>query len=90
MLVDITALASGSRYVPLMAEAIILFSGDNLWTQKLDRPKKNWVHGVLLGISILALTAGIACEIWRKQDRGSTHFVSNHAITVLNTYITSQ
>lgn len=64
-----------------MAEAIILFSGDSLWTLRLERPKKNWVHGVLLTISVLALTAGIACETWRKNDTGSSHFVTNHAIT---------
>lgn len=80
---------STAAYVPLMAEAIILFSGDNLWSQQLERPKKNWIHGVLLGISISALTAGIACEIYRKNSRGpgATHFVSNHAITGLVSWL---
>ncbi|XP_023310513.1 uncharacterized protein LOC108907711 [Anoplophora glabripennis] len=70
-----------------MAEAIIVFAGDNLWSQGLERPKKNWVHGVLLGISIVALTAGIACEIWNKNDRGFQHFVSDHAITGLVSWL---
>lgn len=78
---------STGAYVPLMAEGIILFSGDNLLTQKLDRSKRSWVHFVLLGISILAVTAGIACEIYRKNDRGSQHFVSNHAITGLASWV---
>ncbi|XP_018567751.1 cytochrome b561 domain-containing protein 2-like [Anoplophora glabripennis] len=78
---------STAAYVPLMAEAIIVFAGDNLWSQGLERPKKNWVHGVLLGISIVAVTAGIACEISRKNDRGAPHFVSDHAITGLVSWL---
>ncbi|XP_018567784.1 cytochrome b561 domain-containing protein 2-like [Anoplophora glabripennis] len=78
---------STAAYVPLMAEAIILFAGDNLWSQGLERPKKNWVHGVLLGISIVSVTAGIACIISGKNDRGTAHFVSNHAITGLVSWL---
>ncbi|KAJ8980662.1 hypothetical protein NQ317_017588 [Molorchus minor] len=75
------------KYVPLMAEGIILFSTDNLWTQKLDRSRKYWPHGVLLGISIAAVTAGISAEIHRKRQSGRSHFVSDHAITGLVSWI---
>ncbi|KAJ8929109.1 hypothetical protein NQ314_018223 [Rhamnusium bicolor] len=69
-----------------MAEGIILFSGDNVWTQSLDRTKKYWLHGILLGISIAAVTAGIGCEIYRKNVNGNSHFVSDHAITGIACY----
>ncbi|KAJ8962906.1 hypothetical protein NQ318_001317 [Aromia moschata] len=78
---------STGAYVPLMAEAIILFAGDNLWTQELDRPKKYWLHGILLGISIVSVTIGIGYEINRKNESGRPHFVSNHALTGLVSWI---
>lgn len=62
-----------------MAEGIILFAGDNVWSQELDRPKKYWVHGVLLFLGTAFLTAGMAIEIDMKGNR--SHFTSIHGLT---------
>lgn len=62
-----------------MAEAILLFAGDNVWTQDLDRKTKYWIHGILLLLGCGLLTAGISIMI--NQKGGVNHFVSTHAIT---------
>lgn len=62
-----------------MAEGILLFAGDNVWSQELDRKKKYWVHGVLLFLGTVCLTAGIALEIDIKGNR--KHFTSKHGLT---------
>lgn len=62
-----------------MAEGILLFAGDNVWSQELDRKKKYWVHGVLLFVGTVFLTAGIVLEIDIKGNR--RHFTSNHGLT---------
>lgn len=67
------------QYIPLMAEGILLFAGDNVWSQELDRKKKYWVHGVLLFVGTVFLTAGIVLEIDIKGNR--RHFTSNHGLT---------
>ncbi|KAG5874395.1 hypothetical protein JTB14_012378 [Gonioctena quinquepunctata] len=74
-------------YVPLMAEGIISFSEANVWNQRLPRNKKTYIHGVLLGLSTISVTAGISCMISHKNDQGSEHFQSNHAITGLVSWL---
>lgn len=63
-----------------MAAAIILFSEDNITTIHISRTKRYTIHGVLLFISCLAVTAGISIETDAKRRLGRTHFQSNHAI----------
>lgn len=67
------------QYVPLMAESILLFANDNVWTQDLNRKTKYWVHGVLITVGTVALTAGTVLEIDIKGNRA--HFTSNHGLT---------
>ncbi|KAG5888810.1 hypothetical protein JTB14_032723 [Gonioctena quinquepunctata] len=77
-------------YVPLMAEGIILFSEPNVWSQRLDRTKKNYLHGILLGLSTISVTVGICFEIYSKNQRvGVKHFQSDHAITGLVSWVLS-
>lgn len=65
------------QYVPIMAEAIILFAADNLWAERVTRKTKCIVHGILIFTGTVVLTVGIGIEIkWRK-----THFQSFHSIT---------
>lgn len=78
-------LLSTAAYVPLMAVAIILFSEDNVASLYVKRTKKYWIHGVLLGISGLAVTIGISVEINAKGSR--PHFKSNHAILGLVSWV---
>lgn len=68
-----------------MAEGILLFAGDNVWSQELDRKKKYWIHGILLFLGTVALTAGIALEIHSKGNRA--HFTSKHGLTGTSTSV---
>lgn len=62
-----------------MAESILLFANDNIWTQDLNRKSKYMIHGVLITIGTVALTAGTIIEYDVKGNR--RHFTSNHALT---------
>lgn len=62
-----------------MAEGIILFANDNVWTQDLDRKTKYWLHGGLLFLATLFLTAGTGVAIYSKGDR--PNFTSIHGRT---------
>lgn len=64
-----------------MAEAIILFGGDNVWTQELNRKHRYFVHGILLLLATAFITAGVSLEIERKAQNNFSHFESIHAIT---------
>ncbi|XP_023312962.1 cytochrome b561 domain-containing protein 2-like [Anoplophora glabripennis] len=44
--------------MPLTAEALMLFAGDELWSRQLSRTEKYGVHGVLATIGILCLIVG--------------------------------
>ncbi|CAG9860807.1 unnamed protein product [Phyllotreta striolata] len=45
-------------YLPLMAEAIMLFVGDDIWSKKLDRKSKYIAHGIIITVATLVVTAG--------------------------------
>lgn len=67
-----------------MAEAILLFATDNVWTQELDRKTKYWIHGGLLVFSTVMLTAGnFVCTYVIGKDQ--PHFTTIHGIT--GTYV---
>lgn len=63
-----------------MVEALLLFSEYNVWSLRLDRARKSWIHGTLLGSSFIIATIGISIKINSKSERSEEHFVSNHAI----------
>lgn len=62
-----------------MAEATLLFAGDNVWSQELDRKKKYYIHGILMTLSASLITAGVIIEIHNKGD--AEHFTSIHGVT---------
>lgn len=64
-----------------MVEAIILFGGDNVWTQGLNRKNKYYVHGALLFLATGFITVGISLEINRKAQNNYSHLQSIHSIT---------
>lgn len=66
------------QYVPLMGEAIVLFAGDNVWSRSMERSTKYWIHGVILFISAILVTVGIALMI---DEKSGTHFKSIHGWT---------
>ncbi|CAH1112376.1 unnamed protein product [Psylliodes chrysocephalus] len=74
-------------YIPLMVEALLLFSEYNVWSLRLDRARKSWIHGTLLGSSFIIATIGISIKINSKSERSEEHFVSNHAILGLASWI---
>lgn len=62
-----------------MAEGILLFAVDNVWTQELNRKQKYLLHGVLLLFGTVLSTAGTAIAIYSKGDR--PNFTTIHGIT---------
>lgn len=67
-----------------MVEAIILFGGDNVWTQELNRKNRYYVHGALLFLTTAFITAGVSLEVNRKAQNNFSHFQSIHSITGKN------
>lgn len=63
-----------------MAESILLFANDNVWTQDLNRKSKYWVHGVLITLGTILLTAGAFIE-YDAKGSNAKHFTSNHGLT---------
>ncbi|XP_057664335.1 transmembrane reductase CYB561D2-like isoform X2 [Diorhabda carinulata] len=45
-------------YIPLMAEAIMLFVGDDIWSKNLSRRAKYTVHGILITVATLITIVG--------------------------------
>lgn len=63
-----------------MAESILLFANDNVWTQDVTRKTKSWIHGVLITVGTAALTAGTFVE-YNFKGPNRDHFTSNHGLT---------
>ncbi|XP_060522779.1 transmembrane reductase CYB561D2-like [Cylas formicarius] len=68
-------------YVPLMAESIILFLGDELWTRQLNRTQKYWVHGILISLATFFIIVGNALVFHKLQS--GYHLYTAHGITGL-------
>lgn len=62
-----------------MAEGVILFVGENVWSQYIERKTKYWIHGVLLLASAIVVTIGNACII--HAEGHGRHFRSKHGWT---------
>ncbi|XP_022913824.1 uncharacterized protein [Onthophagus taurus] len=61
-----------------LAESLILFAGDNVWSQDLEKKSRYWIHGVLIAIGTVCIITGISIEINRTKLTG--HFESDHGI----------
>ncbi|KAF5283831.1 hypothetical protein FQA39_LY04651 [Lamprigera yunnana] len=65
---------------PLMAEALILFSPSNVWSQEIERKKKYWIHAILMSLAIFLEIVGIGIEIHRQTKVPNIlHFQSAHS-----------
>lgn len=62
-----------------MAEAILLFAGDNVWSQDLDRKTKYWIHGVLLITSTVIIVVGNSIAFYYVKT--IPHFSTAHGLT---------
>ncbi|KAB0803442.1 hypothetical protein PPYR_00412 [Photinus pyralis] len=71
---------------PIVAECLILFSKQNVWSQEIDRKQKYWIHAILISIGAFLIIFGTALETYRKAvhtDPNVKNFESAHAITGL-------
>ncbi|RZC34800.1 cytochrome b561 domain-containing protein 1 [Asbolus verrucosus] len=75
---------TATAYLPLMAEAIVLFAGDNVWTQNIKRTTKYYIHGAFMFTSAVLATVGIGFMI---SVHSAPHFHSIHAWTGLVSWI---
>ncbi|XP_044264753.1 transmembrane reductase CYB561D2-like [Tribolium madens] len=44
--------------IPLMSEALLLFAPDELWSRQLPRTRKYFIHGFLMTLGTVLVTAG--------------------------------
>lgn len=65
-----------------MAEAVILFSPDNLWSQNISRTTRYIIHGAFLTASAIFVTIGISLLSYKmdKQSASAKHFHGDHAL----------
>ncbi|XP_050294488.1 transmembrane reductase CYB561D2 [Anthonomus grandis grandis] len=69
---------STAAYVPLMAVAIFVFAEDNVAALYIPRTKRYSIHGILLLISCVAASIGMAVMVVRKSENNRSHFTSKH------------
>lgn len=62
-----------------MAQAILLFAGDNVWSQELDRKCKYWIHGILLIIATVIIIVGNSIAFYYVTT--IPHFSTAHGLT---------
>ncbi|KAF7267639.1 hypothetical protein GWI33_019130 [Rhynchophorus ferrugineus] len=68
-------------YLPLMAESLLLFLPDEIWSRELSRTAKYTIHGIIVLIGTLMLTGGNAV-VFHYFEPGY-HFNTAHGITGL-------
>ncbi|XP_066139465.1 probable transmembrane reductase CYB561D1 [Euwallacea fornicatus] len=68
-------------YLPLMAESIMLFNGDELWSKQISRTAKYTVHGVVVTVATLMILVGDALVFHYLQP--GYHLYTVHGITGL-------
>lgn len=67
-------------YVPIMAESILLFTGDDGWIKLVSTRTKYIVHGVLITLGTVCFTAG---NIVISANTKTDHFSTVHGLTGL-------
>ncbi|CAH0551309.1 unnamed protein product [Brassicogethes aeneus] len=68
-------------YVPLMAEAIMLFTGDEIWITQLSKDTKNKIHGILIAVaSVFTIIGSFVCFF---NIQPGYHLYTAHGITGL-------
>ncbi|KAJ8935864.1 hypothetical protein NQ314_012610 [Rhamnusium bicolor] len=72
-------------YIPLMAEALMLFIGDELWSRQVSRKSKYMVHGILISVGTVFIIVGNAL-VFHYISPGY-HLYTAHGITGIKNYI---
>lgn len=67
------------QYLPLMAEAIMLFVGDDIWSRHLSRRSKYLVHAILISAATIFIIIGNAL-VFHFLSPGY-HLYTAHGIT---------
>ncbi|XP_018567157.1 cytochrome b561 domain-containing protein 2 [Anoplophora glabripennis] len=68
-------------YIPLMAEALMLFVGDELWSRQLSRKQKYSVHAILITVGTVFIIVGNSLMFHYYHP--DYHFYTAHGITGL-------
>ncbi|XP_074037375.1 uncharacterized protein [Leptinotarsa decemlineata] len=68
-------------YIPLMAESIMLFVGDDIWSRQMSRKAKYAIHGILVTVGTVFTIVGNAL-VFHYIEPGY-HLYTAHGITGL-------
>ncbi|XP_066245235.1 transmembrane reductase CYB561D2-like [Euwallacea similis] len=68
-------------YVPLMAESIMLFNNDELWSTQMSRTAKYTVHGAVVSVATMMILVGDIL-VFRYLEPGY-HLYTTHGIAGL-------
>lgn len=62
-----------------MTEAFMVFPSDELWSKQISRKEKYWVHGILLIVGTLLVSAGCIDTFYFISE--GYHLYTVHGIT---------
>lgn len=65
--------------IPLMSEALLLFASDDLWSRQLNRSQKYFIHGFLMTLGTVLVTAGCIDTFYYITE--DYHLYTVHGIT---------
>lgn len=63
-----------------MAQAILTFYPENVWSKKLTRSQKRTLHWMLQVTGSMAAIIGMIIEYVGREQKGKSHFKSIHAL----------
>lgn len=63
-----------------MAQAILTFYPENVWSKKFTRNQKRTLHWMLQVIGSMAAIIGMITEYVGREQKGKSHFKSTHAL----------
>lgn len=67
------------QYQLLMAQAILAFYSQNIWTKKYPRRTQRTIHWILQVIGSSAAIMGIIIEYIGRWQKSKDHFISTHS-----------
>ncbi|XP_050305480.1 uncharacterized protein LOC126742737 isoform X3 [Anthonomus grandis grandis] len=68
-------------YLPLMAESLMLFTGDEIWSRQMTRNAKYTIHGIIVALGTVMIICGNALVFHYIQP--GYHLYTAHGITGL-------
>ncbi|KAH1007457.1 hypothetical protein HUJ04_004687 [Dendroctonus ponderosae] len=68
-------------YIPLMAESVMLFLGDELWSRQMTRTAKYTIHGIIVSLATALIICGDSV-VFHYIEPGH-HLYTAHGITGL-------